>query len=197
VAYEEYRSSGCSSLWHAGDPIGATINFGSALSVSTSDSFWACIPSSQVYAAGAYTDTVTLTLSYNDGTDSTTTTTTHEVLIDAPPSCAFTTAPGAVNFNYTALQASVATANTTFGITCTIQTGVSMGVNPGGGVVSGLNYQLRLNAASSGGSNPLGTTGVGVQQLFYINATMPAGQAGECPAANCVDNRNHTLTLTF
>lgn len=198
--YEEYKDSSCLTLWShvgVGSGISGTINFGTALSVSVSGDYWACFPASQSYAAGSYFDTVTMTLEYDTGSGNTTVTATHEVFVGAPPSCSFTTAPGDINFNYTALQASSAQANTTFGITCTVQASASMGLTPAAGVISGLNYELQLNSTSNGGSNPLGTSGTGAQQLFYINATMPGGQAGECGTGNCVDSNVHTLTLTF
>jgi spore coat protein U-like protein len=197
--YEEYQDSSCAVPWSpsSGSPISGTINFGTALSVSVSSDFWACFTASQSYAAGSFNDTVTMTLTYDTGTGSTSVTGTHDVFISAPPSCSFTTAPGDINFNYTALQESPALAYTTFGVTCTIAASVSMGLTPASGVISGLNYQLQLSSTDSGGSNPLGTVGTGAQQLFYINAAMPAGQAGECAAGNCVDSNTHTLTLTF
>jgi spore coat protein U-like protein len=199
--YEEYQDSGCSSSWIPSGParnaISGTVNFGTALNVQVVRDFWACIPASQSYAAGVYTDTVTMTLTYNTGSGNTTTTGSQAVMITGPASCSFSTAPGTINFNYTAWQAAVATANTTFGTTCTILASYTISVTEGGGVVSGLNYLLQLNTSGSGGTNPLGSTGTGVQQLFYINATMPADQAGYCPTGTCIDSNTHTITLTF
>jgi spore coat protein U-like protein len=200
LEYGQYQDSGCSLLWSPTGPsaaISGTINFGSALSVSVQADFWACLPASQTYAAGSYSDTVTMTLIYDTGAGNTMVTGTHQVLVSAQPSCSFTTAPGDINFDYTALQVAAAQANTTFGITCTVLASASMGLVPAAGVISGLNYQLQLNSSSSGGSNPLDTSGSGAQQLFYINATMPAGQAGECATGACADSNIHTLTLTF
>lgn len=199
--YEEYQDSSCSTIWRssggAGNAISGTVSFGTSLSASVNRNYWGCVPASQTRAAGTYTDTVIMTLTYNNGTSNVTATGTHSVAILSPASCTFSTAPGMINFAYTAMQAPIATANTTFGTTCTVLSTYSISITPGSDVVSGLNYSLRLNTTSSGGSNPLGSTGTGVQQIFYINGTMPASQAGACATGNCVASRVHTLTLSF
>ena len=198
LSYEEYQDSICSAAWQpTGGGISGTINFGSALGISVTRDYWGCIPAGQAYAVGAYSDTVLMTLTYNDGTGDVVTTGGHQVTISTSASCSITTAPGTMNFSYTALQATSSSAATTFGTTCSIGTAYSISVTSSGGVISGLQYSLRINTTNSGGSNPLGSSGSGVQQNFYINGAMPAGQAGSCGTASCQDSTIHTLLITY
>jgi spore coat protein U-like protein len=202
LAYREYKDSTCSTQWRSNGqgPISGTINFLSGLSASVSVNFWACIAAGLTYVPGNYTDTVTMTLSYNNGTGSTnnaTATGTHSVLISTTGSCSISTAPGTVSFAYTAFQDTAANASTTFGTTCTNTLAYSLSVDSSTQVVGGLNYSLALGTTSSGGSVPLAATGSGVQQIFYINGTMPAEQAGSCTNVSCIATRMQTLTVSF
>lgn len=198
LGYEEFQDSICSSAWQfQGGSMSGMIDFGSALAVSVTHDYWACIPAGQVYAAGSYSDTVIMTLTYDDGTGDVVTTGGHQVTILTIPSCSISTAPGTISFSYTALQNTAASAHTTFGTTCSLGTGYSLSVDTGDGVISGLQYSLRINTTANGGSNPLAGTGTGVEQNFYINGNMPAGQAGSCTTASCQDSSIHTLLITY
>lgn len=196
--YGEYIDSACASPWRASGnsrtAITGTITFvGTALTTTTNGNFWVCIPAAQTYVAGNYTDTVTMTLTYG----SSTTTATHPISISTQSNCSISSPPGTVSFTYTALQQSASTASSTFSTTCTNTVSYSMTVSSEGGVVSGLNYSLKLNTTSSGGSNPLGSTGTGGVQTFYINGTMPANQAGTCGTGGCTASQSHSLTISF
>jgi spore coat protein U-like protein len=198
LAYEEFQDSICSTSWQSpGSGMSGTIDFGSALGVTVTRDYWACIPAGQIYAVGSYSDTVITTLTYNDGTSDLVTTGGHQVTILTTPSCSISTAPGTISFGYTALQNTATSGNTTFGTTCSAGTSYSISVDSDDGVISGLQYQLRINTSTSGGSNPLGSSGTGVEQNFYINGTMPAGQAGSCSTASCQDSTIHTLLITY
>ncbi|MES2625707.1 MAG: spore coat protein U domain-containing protein [Pseudomonadota bacterium] len=197
LSYQEFQDSICGTNWQPGSDIAGSINFGSALAVSVTVDYWACLPAGQVYAVGSYNDTVLMTLTYNDGIGDVTTTGGHQVTIITSPSCSISTAPGVIAFSYTALQNSATSTSTTFGTTCSIDTSYSISVDTADGVISGLQYSLRLNTADTGGSNPLGSSGTGVEQNFYINGTMPASQAGSCTSANCQDSVVHTLLITY
>lgn len=197
--YEEYQDSTCATLWKpsGGATISGTIRFGASLTASAVKNFWGCVPASQTYAAGLYTDTVTMTLTYNNGTSNVNVTGTHAANITTPNACSINTSPTSLAFTYTARQAAAVVRNTTFKTICTILGTYSMSITPVGGVVSGLNYALLLSTASTGGSMPLGSTGTGAQQTFYINGTMPANQAGACATASCNGTQTHTLTVSF
>jgi spore coat protein U-like protein len=198
LGYEEFQDSICSTPWaFPGGSMNGTIYFGTSLGVSVTRDYWVCIPADQVNAVGSYSDTVVMTLTYNDGTADVMTTGGHQIGILTTPSCSISTAPGTIDFSYTALQNTATTANTTFGTTCSVGTSYSISVDSDKGVISGLQYSLRINTISSGGSNPVGSSGTGVQQNFYINGTMPAEQAGACNTASCQDATVHTLLITY
>ena len=72
-----------------------------------------------------------------------------------------------------------------------------MALNASGGVVAGLNYALALNTSGSGGINPLTSSGTGFAQTFFINGSMPAGQAGTCASGSCPGTQAHRLTITY
>ena len=148
--------------------------------------------------AGTYTDLVTLALSATTtaGLVTTTTNGSLNVSITVNPECVFSTAPGAIAFAYTAFGSAVA-ANTTFGTKCTNLLPYSMALDATSGVVSGLNYTLALNTSGSGGSSPLGSTGTGVAQTFFVNGNMAAGQAGTCAGASCAASNTHTITVSY
>lgn len=198
LTYNEYIDSACSSAWRASGSsktaISGTINFtGNTLSTSVNGNFWACISAGQTYVAGTYTDTVTMTLTYGSATA----TATHPISISTQSSCSITSPPGTVSFTYTALQQSSSTASSSFSTTCTNSLPYSMSFNTARGVVSGLNYQLQLNTTTTGGNEPLSSTGTGGVQTFYINGTMPANQAGTCGTGGCTDSQSHSLIISF
>lgn len=198
--YEEYQDSICSTLWRptggTGD-ISGVIDFGGDLGVSEIADFWACIPAGQPYAVGTYTDTVTMTFTYDNGTEDVVDFANHQVSITTIDSCTISSAPANISFTYTAFQNTASNSSSSFGATCSVGTTYSISTDSAGGVISGLNYSLQINTVSSGGSNPLGATGNGVQQNFFINASMPANQSGACTTAGCMDSHSHTLTLSF
>ncbi|HEY2627814.1 MAG TPA: spore coat protein U domain-containing protein, partial [Usitatibacter sp.] len=155
--------------------------------MSTTVSYWGCIPGSQTgLAAGTYTDTVTMTLLYGGATNPTA---TFPVTVVSPASCTMTTAPGTVAFTYSAFRATAATANTTYRVTCTNLLPYTMALDATTAVISGLQYSLALS--SSGG------TGTGAAQLYTITGTMPANQAGTCATASCAATQARTLTITY
>ena len=137
-----------------------------------------------------------------------TATTTFPVNINLTAACKVTTAPGAVTFNYTSMQATSATATgTTVGVTCTntLPYSVSLATAPGNGyavtdAVTNLAYTLTLNGTAA---DLAGQTGSGVEQVVTIGGTMAANQSGTCntSAAACTNagsaNLTQTLTITY
>ena len=152
--------------------------------------YWGCITTTQVLAAGTYSDTVTMTLSVGGLTN------TFPVNISTPSVCTITTAPGTLTINYTAFGAAQ-TPSTPFQPTCTIYLPYSMALSATSGVASGVNYSLALNTINTGGSSPLASTGTGAAQTFYINGNAAAGQAGTCATGTCSATNTHTLTITY
>lgn len=189
INYENYRDSTCTSLWAsvAASRIAGTISgLAGFIPQSQIVSYWGCVPGSQIgLAAGTYTDTVTMTLRYGGATNPTA---TFPVSIINPSSCNISTAPGTVAFTYTAFGP-VSNASTTFGVNCTNTLPYTMALDATVGVVAGLQYTVALSAA--------GGTGTGVQQMYSVNGTMPAGQAGTCVGVSCVASQTRTLTITY
>ena len=196
IDYEPWKNANCSGTWKNA-PIAGTITFGATIgTLSTQTAIWGCIPALQTgKSAATHTDTVTLTLSYGP-TLATLANGSFPVSITPPADCKITTAPGNIVFTYTAFGVAQQ-AFTLFRTTCTISHPYTMALNATSGVVSGLNYSLALNTTSSGGTSPLGSTGTGLAQTFYINGNMAAGQAGTCATGPCSATNTHTLTITF
>jgi len=205
LAYAHFKDSICTAPWRASgnssNAFEGDINFiGTALTATVNGSFWVCISGGLSYAAGVYNDTVTMTLSYNNGTGNklnASANDTHPISINTVPSCTISSAPGNLNFSYTAFQGTASTASTSFSTTCTTSLGYSMSVTAASGVASGVNYGLNLNTSASGGSIPLGSVGTGALQTFYINGSAPAAQAGTCGASGCSASQSHSLIITF
>ena len=188
IRYDVYRDSGCSSKWKGSTAITGTISFVGTGTVTQQGNYWGCIQAAQTgLAAGTYTDSVTMTLSYGP-TPQLTAVTSAGVAIGTPATCSVTTPPGNIVFNYVALGAAV-NASTTFGVTCTFALSYTMALDVTAATLVGLNYTLALPAPSS--------VGTGAAQTFSINGAMAAGQAGTCAAGTCSGSRVHSVTITY
>ncbi|MFZ3322101.1 MAG: spore coat protein U domain-containing protein [Usitatibacter sp.] len=190
INYDDYQDGACGTAWGTG---GAQRITGSITGLvgftpkATTVSFWGCVPGSQTgLAAGTYTDTVTMTLRYGGASNPTA---TFPVTIVQPASCTISTAPGTVAFTYSAFQAAVSNASTTFGVTCTNLLPYTMALDATTAVISGLQYTLGLSSA--------GATGTGVAQPYTINGTMPANQAGTCGTSSCAATQPRTITISY
>jgi spore coat protein U-like protein len=189
INYENYTNSSCGTLWSAVNTIASSITgLAGFTPKSTTLSFWGCVAGSQTgLAAGTYTDTVTMTLTY--GPTNTTTTATFPVTLVSPASCTVTTAPGTIAFTYTAFRATAAAGTTTFRVTCTNLLPYTMALDATTAVIAGLQYSLALSSTSA--------TGTGAAQLYTITGTMPADQAGTCTTASCGATQARTLTISY
>ncbi len=128
------------------------------------------------------------------------------VNITLTSACLVTTAPGAVSFAYSSLQAGPAVATgTTVGVACTntLPYTVSLAAAPGNGynvtdAKTNLAYTLTLNGAAA---DLTGQSGTGIAQTITIGGTMAGGQSGTCAAATCTNagsaNLTQTLTITY
>lgn len=187
IRYDVYKDAACGTQWKGNSTIGGTINFSGTGTVSAQGNYWGCIPAAQTgLAAGTYTDTVTMTMTY--GSPQSTATGTASVIINTPPVCTISTAPGSVVFNYLS-RGTAKTASTQYGVTCTLALPYTMALDATSGTILGLTYTLALGNASS--------TGTGSQQLFTINGNMAGGQSGTCATATCSGTQARTLTVTY
>jgi spore coat protein U-like protein len=188
IRYDVYKDGACGSKWKGAAAITGTIGFVGTGTVSQQGNYWGCILAGQTgLAAGTYTDSIALTMTYG-AAPVLTAVTSAGVLIGTPATCSISAAPGSIVFNYIALGPAV-TPSTTFGVTCTYALAYSMALDVAAGTLVGLNYSLALSTASS--------TGTGAQQTHSINGTMAAGQAGTCAAGTCSGSRVHALTITY
>ena len=198
IRYDFYTNSSCGTQWKGGTTIpspAGTITMTALTSTTVTQNFWMCIPAAQAPAAGTYTDSVTMTPTYDlgvlGGAGSV------AINIITPAVCTISSAPGTINFGtYTALGSAI-TASTTFGSICSNSLPYTISLDANSGVAIGLNYTLLLDTTSSGGSNTLNSTGTGIAQTFFINGTMPANQAGTCATGTCASTNTHTLTITY
>lgn len=190
LRYDLYTSAACSTTWKGRRAISDTIVWtgGATGTVTKQTSFWACILTAQTAInAGTYTDTVRLTLAY--GSNNTPTVSgTVPISIQAPALCTMATPAGNLTLNYTAFGAQVSQ-STSFAVTCTNGMPYTIATDATSGVLTGLRYQLTLSSNSANGT--------GVPQSYSITATVPGGQAGTCPTANCSATRAHVLTITY
>lgn len=210
IKYDLYTDATCGTLWTGSGPLTFTFLAGAGSSQTQTVGYYGCVPSAQALlpAAATFTDTVSQTLALptpGGALIAGTNPQTFAASITVPAVCSVSTAPGNISFgSYTAFQASAITQNTTFGIICNQNlTPYSLDVGggaQGAGVVGtdSLRYELLVSTSSSGGSNPLSSlTGSGLTQTYWINGTLPAGQAGTCAAASCLQSETRTLTVTY
>jgi spore coat protein U-like protein len=187
ISYDLYKDAACGTQWKGNSAITGTITFSGTGTVSSQGNYWGCAPASQTgLAAGTYTDTVTMTMTY--GSPQSTATGTLGVTISTPPICTISAAPGNVVFNYVSLGSAKA-ASTTYGVTCTLALPYTMALDATSGTILGLAYTLSLSQSSS--------TGTGAQQTFSVNGNMAGGQAGTCATATCSGSQARTITVTY
>lgn len=211
IQYDFFTTSAYSVNWSKSSRcIVGSVNFGSALSATQTVSYFSRIPAAQTgIPAANYTDTVRASVAYgptacqNNAPEDVGS--TFSVAISTVPACQIAVPPGNVAFSYTAFSQTPATANTSFQARCSTTLPYTLAINGTqsggiyGGVVSGLNYGLSI-ALTTTGPPILPTTsrtGNGALETFFINGTMPAGQAGTCPTSTCNANDPRTLTITF
>jgi len=195
ISYDFFTSSSYTTNWSKSQKcIIGTLNFGTSLSGSQTQSYYSRIPAGQTgIAQGSYIDTVTVSVSYNTAncvTGATPNTSgTFQVQISNMSACQIAIPPGTVAFDYTAFAATSATASTTFSARCSTTLPYTMALDANLGVVSGLNYSVNLSATQG--------TGNGALQTYSINGIMAAGQAGTCSSANCTATDPRQLIITY
>jgi spore coat protein U-like protein len=187
LAYDLFKDSACGSQWRGPQTITGNLSFGGSTSASTTVPIWACIASGQNVAAGTYSDSVALSLSYGPNPQSTAPGTIG-VSISTPAQCNLSTAPGDIVFNYVTFGGA-ANASTSFGVTCSTYLPYTMALDATSGTIIGLNYTLALSAPSA--------TGNGVEQTFTISGNIAAGQSGTCASGACSASQARMLTITY
>ena len=195
INYDLYRDSLCVSTWSRNDsrrlpnPAPGTMTLSGFIPTSAAVSYWGCIPALQNKPAGIYTDTTTMYLYSGSVPGTLMTSATFPVAIHVRSTCAITTSPGTVIFNYTSYGPAI-NPTTTIGLTCTSSLPYTVALDsPTTGTPLGLNYSLALSPASNVGS--------GLQKFHTITGTMAAGQAGTCAVGACSASQTHTLTITY
>lgn len=187
ISYDVYKDGACGTQWKGPQSISGTINFTGTGTFTAQGNYWGCIPASQTgLAAGTYYDTVTMTMTY--GATNTVTTGAFGVTITTPPTCAITTAPGTITFNYVSFGAAV-NASTTFGVTCSLALPYTIALDATAGTIVGINYTLSLPVA--------GTTGTGNEQTLSIDGNVAAGQSGTCAGQTCAGTQARSVTVSY
>lgn len=96
---------------------------------------------------------------------------------------------------YSSFQTSAATGSTSFNVRCTNNLPYTLALDLTSVTDQALNLDYTLALDSSSG------TGNGSNQLFTVNASMAAGQVGNCATASCTNaastNKQRTLTITY
>jgi spore coat protein U-like protein len=186
IQYDFYKDAGCTTTWKGNSTIAGTVTFAGTGTVSVQSAYWGCIPASQAgLAAGVYTDSVTMTMTYGSAQSDVS---AAGVTITTPPTCSISTAPGTVAFNYVSFGAT-ANASTTFGVTCSLALPYTMALDATSGTIIGITYTLALSAASS--------TGTGSEQTFSIDGNIAAGQSGTCGGASCSGTQVRAITISY
>lgn len=190
LEYDPYKDSACGTEFRNGGPrrFEETLTWGAAEygAKSRQTTFWICITNTTQVApaSGAYTDTITLSVSSGAGSP----VGTSPVTIYAPASCTMTSLPAQIDLAYAAFGPQVSS-NTAFGVNCTIGMPYTMSLDATSGVAAGLRYTLSLSQSAA--------NGIGAAQNYGVTATIPAGQAGTCAAASCQQTNPHTLTISY
>lgn len=187
LAYDLFKDSACASQWRGPQTIAGSLAFGGSTSASTTVNYWACITAGQNVAAGTYTDSANMSLTYGSSPQSSAGGTI-SVSISTPASCSLSTPPGNVVLNYTGFGAA-ANASTTYGVTCSNYLPYTMALDATSGTILGLNYTLSMSAASA--------TGSGAEQTFTISGSIAAGQAGTCSTGSCSASQARVLTVAY
>ena len=174
------------------DVITGTLNFGSGLTASVTWGYCIRVRGNQgAPAAGIYTDLVGVFAQYPDNNGGALSPVASlNVSVGVSNQCVFSAAPGMMSFNYTAFAPVAQTASTSFDLRCSNGLPWSVSVSPDSATLQGLRYSIAASPDSGVGNGNSG-------QTVTLNGSMPAGQAGTCPAASCSAQQAHTVMITY
>lgn len=185
--YDIYTDIGCTTQWKGNASISGTVNF--AVSSTATHTYWGCVTAGQnTLAAGTFTDTVKMTMSYGPNPQSTAVGMFPATIV-TQGQCSFSSPPGTLAFSYTSFQPAAANVSAFFGVTCTNGLPYTLALDSTTGTIAGLSYSLALSGAAG--------TGSGVQQSLSVDGSMPGGQPGTCAMGTCTGTNPHTLTVTY
>ena len=194
--YGVWRDSNYTQAWASASSsrLKASINSSSS-NTSYTFTYYFSIPAQQNAAAGNYTDTQTIRLYQSNtalgaSTASSSGSTSLNITLVTLARCTLSSPPGNIQFNYTSFQIAVASASTSFAVTCVSGVPYTMALDASSGTLVGLDYSLSLSKTGT-------QTGSGVAQSASINASMAAGQAGTCSSGSCTASQARTLTITY
>ena len=205
LQYNEFQDAANTILWGPSPPaknaFTGTLNFGTGTSASAFIPFYFSMTALQAVAAGNYTDTVTMTLTYSTSIASA----THSVLIIVDPVCTISTPPGNLTFAYTSFQPGPSSSSTSFSINCTLSVPYTASLDAYAATDTATSIIYALNLGQSilpTGSTyspgaPLSAVGSGMAQTISIDGAIAPGQAGTCAAASCSGTTTRTLTITY
>lgn len=199
LGYDTFTTS-CLSLWKNSTTISGTVTWTTTGTSTDTRTFWLCVNLPQTLTAqGAYTDSVTMTASFN-GTQSVSG--DIPVTFYAPAFCNIASAPGNITLTYPSFSTGAIAQNTTFATQCTTSLPYTLAIAPVSGAIVGVSYQMTVVAGGAAGSPTCtgaqcSVTGTGINQPFTITATAPAGQPGTCATGTCAGTQVHTLTITY
>lgn len=184
LRYDVFTTAGCATKWKGATAITGTVATPSVGTFTQTRPYFGCIGAGIAAPAGTYLDTVTMTMTYGASTA----TAGFGVSISTPATCAISSPPGNVVFNYTSFGPAI-NPSTTFGVTCTLSLPYTMALDATAGTIVGLNYTLALSTPNS--------TGTGAVQTHSINGNMAAGQSGVCAVGPCSGIQARSITITY
>ena len=198
INYEFYKEASCSTIWSNGNFDTIPITLSPVLTPQPiTVNYWGCILTEPSVAAGTFTDSVRIRVRAVDsgggGANNLSPNGNAAVSIVNQATCNITSVGNVAFGTYQSFRATPLIANTNIVMNCTTDLPYTMTLNANGGVISGLNYALTINAITP----PVTTVGAGVGQSHTLTGTMPANQAGTCATGTCPGSQVHTLTITY
>ena len=188
LRYDVYTTGCAAAQWKGNTTISDTITWSAGVTgtQTKNTTFWGCInTAATLTAAGTYTDTTTMSMTYNGVTI----TGTVPVAIYGPALCSVATpSPSTITLNYTAFGgAASSTANVN--ATCTATMPYTVSVSPASGTLAGVAYTVAVS--------PLSANGTGSAQPFTITVSAIAGQSGTCTGTSCSQTQASVVTVTY
>lgn len=187
-------SGACANNTNWYDPsnyVTGTLNFGSALTASTTIGLCIRNQPGNVATSGIYSDTVSVAAQYPNSDAGALTVPaflTYTVGVDAQ--CVFHTYPGTMAFSYTSFSPTPQTASQAIVLRCSNNLPWSIAVTPSTSTVLGLDYSIAATPASGTGNGNIG-------QTVTLTGTIPAGQAGTCALGTCTATKTHTVIISY
>lgn len=181
--------------------VNGILNFGAALSASTTLTYNFRVPAGQTGNTAGIFDEIFISSLQLTTAGPVVATTTFTPTVSITAQCfvgqvaSGNTAPGAISpstltLNYISFSPTPQTATMNFTVDCTRGTNYSLALAPLTGTLLGLDYTLALSGA--------GATGTGFAQPYTVTGNIAAGQAGTCSTGACTATQTGvTVTITY